>query len=102
MSFELLLSDETRLDIFEAFLWYEEQRTELGFDFELCLEAGLNTIQRNPFSCQIKYDSSRVHFINRFPYGIHYIIEDESIKVFGVFHMYKNPTDWTERINPNE
>ncbi len=42
MNFELLLSDETRLDIFEAFLWYEEQLEGLGFDFELCLEAGLN------------------------------------------------------------
>jgi len=59
MNFELLLSDETRLDIFEAFLWYEEQREGLGFDFELCLEGGLNEIQRNPFSFQIKYESNR-------------------------------------------
>ena len=102
MNFKLLLSDETRLDIFEAFLWYEEQREGLGFDFGLCLEAGLNTIQRNPFSFQIKFEPIRIHYIDRFPYGIHYIVEDKCIKVFGVFHMHKNPFDWTERINLNE
>ena len=40
MNYELVLSDEARLDIFEAFLWYEDQRAGLGLDFELCLEAG--------------------------------------------------------------
>ncbi len=48
MKFDLLLSDEARLDVFEAFLWYEKQRDGLGLDFELCLEAGMNQIQSSP------------------------------------------------------
>lgn len=101
MDFELLLSDESRLDIFEAFIWYEEQREGLGRDFELCLEAGLNKIQQDPLSFQTRYEMIRVHFIDRFPYGIHYLVENTSIKVFGIFHMHKNPSDWTNRINLN-
>lgn len=79
MSYQLLLADETRLDIFEDFLWYEEQRNGLGLDFELCLEAGLHKVARNPHAFQL-YDSIRVHFINRSPYGIHYLIEDNLIR----------------------
>ena len=39
--YQLLVSDESRLDILDAFSWYESRRHGLGRDFELCLEAGL-------------------------------------------------------------
>ncbi len=96
MNHQLLLSDETRLDIFEVFLWYEELRE--GLDFEFCLEAGRSRIQRNPAAFQIKYDTIRVLFIDRFPYGIHDLIEDAFIKVFGVFHEHKDPSTWQDRL----
>jgi plasmid stabilization system protein ParE len=75
MSFELLISDEAALDIIDAFVWYEMQREGLGKDFELCIEAGLNRISRNPKNFQKKYKIVRVHFIERFPFGLHYIEE---------------------------
>jgi len=46
--YQLLISDESKLDILDAFSWYESRREGLGKDFELCLEAGLNKIQRGP------------------------------------------------------
>lgn len=46
--YRLLLADESRLDILDAFSWYESRREGLGKDFELCLEAGLDRIQRDP------------------------------------------------------
>jgi len=99
MIYELLLSDETRLDIFDAFLWYEEQREGLGVEFELCLDAGLSRIQDNPFRYQIRYDSVRVCFIERFPYGIHYQLEDSYVRIFGLFHTSMNPSSWFDRLN---
>ncbi len=53
--YQLLISDESRLDILDAFAWYESRRTGLGKDFELCLEAGLNQIQRDPLLFQKRY-----------------------------------------------
>ncbi len=99
MNYKILLTDESRLDIFDAFVWYESQQDGLGFDFELRLEAGLNYISQNPATVQIRYDSVRVYFIHRFPYGIHYTIEGELVRVFGVINTHKNPKEWTDRLN---
>ena len=98
--YQLLISDESRLDILDAFSWYESRRAGLGRDFELCLEAGLNLIQREPLLAQKRYKNLRIHFINRFPYGIHYLVEKDSIKIFGIFHTSKSPRNWMDRMNP--
>ena len=96
--YQLLLSDETRLDILESFLWYESHREGLSLDFELCLEAGLDQIKRDPLIYEIKYKSIRIHFIDRFSHGIHFLIDGNTIRVFGVFHTSRNPSNWIERL----
>jgi toxin ParE1/3/4 len=98
--YQLLISDESRLDILEAFSWYEGCRPGLGKDFELCIEAGLNQIQNDPLLWQKRYKNLRIYFIDRFPYGIHYLIEKDVIKVFGVFHTSRNPRRWIIRLKP--
>jgi toxin ParE1/3/4 len=100
--YQLLLSDESRLDILEAFSWYESRRPGLGKDFELCLEAGLNQLQQDPSLFQKRYKNLRIYFIDRFPYGIHYLIEQNTVKVFGVFHTSRNPVKWKIRLNPEK
>jgi len=97
----LLLSDESRLDIIDAFSWYESKRPGLGTDFELCLEAGFNKILRDPSLFQKRYKHLRIHFIERFPYGIHYLTEENTLKVFGVFHTSRNPSSWIIRTKIN-
>jgi len=69
--YQLLISDESRLDILDAYSWYESRRVRLGKDFELCLEVGLSQIERDPFIFQKRYKNFRIYFIERFPYGIH-------------------------------
>ncbi|MBS1526594.1 MAG: type II toxin-antitoxin system RelE/ParE family toxin [Bacteroidetes bacterium] len=92
-----MISDESRLDILEAYSWYESRRPGLGNDFELCLEAGLNQIERNPLLFQKRYRQLHIHFIDRFPYGIHYLIDNDTVKVIGVFHTSMNPKRWIIR-----
>ena len=94
----LIISEDSRLDAIEATLWYESQRPGLGLDFELCLEAGLYQVQRNPLLYEKRYQEIRIHFLERFPCGIHYLVEPEIILVFGIFHTNRNPNDWFERL----
>lgn len=96
--YQLLISDESRLDIFDAYSWYESRLLGLGKAFELCLDAGLNSIQRNPQIFQKRYKHLRICFIDRFPYGIHYLIDEDTIKVLGVFHTSRNPKNWLSRL----
>lgn len=90
---------EALYDIEEIVLWYEEQRAGLSYDFELCLEAGIEEISRNPDSFQKKYKNIKIRFIARFPYGIHYQFEKDEIIIYGVFHTSRSPKNWSKRLN---
>jgi plasmid stabilization system protein ParE len=89
---------EALFDIEDIVLWYEEQRIGLSYDFELCLEAGVDAILRNPDAFQKKYRNIKVRFILRFPYGIHYRFEKNEIVVIGVFHTSRSPKNWSTRL----
>lgn len=90
---------EALFDVEDVVIWYEEQRTGLSYDFELCLEAGLDEISRNPNAFQKKYKNVKIRFISRFPYGIHYRFEKDEIVVIGVFHTSRSPKNWSKRLN---
>lgn len=89
-----LVSEAAFNDIKEAGKWYEEQRVGLSFDFELCIEGAFEDIKNNPLAIQIKYQNVRVKYIRRFPYGIHYILDTNTIYILAVLHTSKNPKRW--------
>jgi plasmid stabilization system protein ParE len=94
---QIQFTKEALFDIEEITLWYEDQREGLSFDFELCLEVGINEIQRTPSAFQKRYKQVKIRFINRFPYGIHYIIKNEIIIIVAVFHTSRSPSNWLKR-----
>jgi len=94
----LVVSVQAEWDITDAYIWYESCRSGLGKEFQLCLENGLNQIQRNPLIFQQRYHTVRIHFIRRFPYGIHYLVEEDAVRVLGVFHMARDPENWEDRL----
>jgi plasmid stabilization system protein ParE len=94
---QIQFTKEALFDIEEIILWYEDQREGLSFDFELCLEVGINEIQRTPSAFQKRYKQVKIRFINRFPFGIHYIVNNEIITIVGVFHTSRSPSNWLKR-----
>ena len=98
LKYSLIFSDEAYFDILDAYLWYESVRKGLGNDFELCLEAEIKLLICNPLQYQVQYKKIRIAFIERFPYGIHYVIDQSFIKVIAVFHTARNPQNWDDRI----
>ena len=97
MSYNVFISRAAVHDIEQAVSWYEKQRKGLGYELELCIEAGLRLLEREPVIFQEKYRNVRVKYIKRFPYSIHYLVESNSIKVIALFHMRQNPLKWDER-----
>jgi plasmid stabilization system protein ParE len=90
---------ESLFDIEAAVLWYEEQRIGLSYDFELCLEAGIEEVLRSPEAFQKRYKQVKIRFISRFPYGIHYVVIENQITVIGVFHTSRSPKNWSKRLH---
>ena len=96
---KIYFTNEALFDIEAAILWYEEQRIGLSYDFELCLEAGIEEVLRNPEAFQKRYKQVKIKFILRFPYGIHYIFIENEITVIGAFHNSRSPKNWSKRLH---
>jgi hypothetical protein len=98
MIYKSIISIAALLDIEEAIERYQSINSNLGNHIELSIYEGLEELELNPFICSKKYKEVRVKFIRRFPYGVHYIIDENQIKVFGFLHMKRNPSKWNERL----
>jgi len=96
--YTISFTKEALYDIEYIVLWYEEQRVGLSFDFELCLEAGLAEVVRNPENFQKRYKKVQIRFISRFPYGIHYVVKENTIVIIAVFHTSLSPKNWSKRL----
>ena len=91
MKYRLIIKPEAEADLKEAYSWYEDKRTGLGYDFVLQVDAGLNFIARNPNIHPIEYKGTRKHLVKRFPYKIIYLVQNEQIIVLAVIHGRRSP-----------
>ncbi len=86
MVYDLIVSPEAEADLSGSFLWYEEKRKGLGFDFLLQVDAGLRFLSRNPKANEIRYKTVRVQLIKRFPFKIIYVVKEQSVIVLAILH----------------
>jgi plasmid stabilization system protein ParE len=91
MKYRVIVRPEAEDDLKEAYSWYEDKRTGLGYDFLLQVDAGLNFIARNPNIHPIEYKGTRKHLVKRFPYKIIYLVQNEQIIVLAVIHGRRSP-----------
>jgi len=98
MKYRVIVRPEAEHDLKEAFSWYEDNRTGLGYDFLLQVDAGINFIKRNPDVHPIEYKETRKHLIKRFPYKIIYLVEGEKIVILAVIHGKRSPDLIKKRI----
>lgn len=100
MSRKLLILEPAKWDIQEYAEWYHKKDMLLSLNFEDCIDEGMRDIQLQPEGYQFRYRGRiRIRFIKRFPYGIHYTLDDDTITVIAVFHTKKDPKSWQERLD---
>lgn len=97
MIYSLVIKPLAELDAKNTANWYNAQRGGLGDEFLLALEAKVNAIQRNPQRFQVVHGGIRRALTDRFPYGIFYIIEQNTIFVLAIIHTSRNPKKWMKR-----
>ncbi|HUH72823.1 MAG TPA: type II toxin-antitoxin system RelE/ParE family toxin [Chitinophagales bacterium] len=99
MKFSIQIAEYAKKDISEAYSWYILKNESIADDFENQIYYALKKIEDNPFKFQIRYKLIRVAFLKKFPFGIHYKINDNLIEIIAVFHTSQNPENWFNR-NP--
>ena len=92
--YHVIQTPKAESDIIESAVWYELQKKGLGDEFFLCIDAEINFIVRNPFIYSKIENEIRRALVNRFPYGIFYLIERSDIIIISVTHLRRNPKQW--------
>lgn len=93
------LSKEAEDDMFEAYLWYEQQKPGLGEEFLESLDKARQSITRSPSTYRTRYKKKvRAFLVDRFPYLILYVLEKEGVNVISVFNTSRDPQTWKKRI----
>lgn len=98
MSFQIKFESEARLDIQEAINWYNQQQKELGKKFYLAVHRQIDHLTKHPYF-EIRYDNVRCLPIEKFPFMIHFTIdESKSIVIIrAVFHTSLDSDHWAKR-----
>ena len=78
--------------------WYEAQQEGLKNKFLSELKLGIDYLSKDPYNFQKRHRDVRVLFIQIFPFGIHFVIQDAIVKVIAVFHMGRDPKNWTRSM----
>lgn len=97
MTFVVRLRAEAESDIHDASVWYESQRLLLGHDFLDAVEASFARISENPLQFPILYRDTRRALLPRFPFGVFFRTEGQTIVVLAVMHASRNPVRWRDR-----
>ena len=97
MKIEFLEAAEIELD--EAFKWYEAQQKNLGMQFLTEFDAAIRRISAYPKSYALLENGVRRCLIKRFPYGVLYGIDADTIVIIAVAHLHRKPNYWVGRIN---
>ncbi|MFA5575095.1 MAG: type II toxin-antitoxin system RelE/ParE family toxin [Brumimicrobium sp.] len=97
MEYSVSISEAAEFDIRDAFHWYEDQKDNLGLIFEKHISKTVQNIQKNPLKIQVRYNQTRVVFLNNFPYGVHFNVIENEIIIIAVFHTSQSPQKWSKR-----
>ena len=98
MPYQLRISSAAETDIREAYEYYETCRQGLGQDFILCIEASLNKITKNPNRYPVVHKNIHRILVKRFPFGIFFVLKENTIAVLAVMHGSRNPRKWKVRM----
>jgi len=98
MNYKIFIRPEAEIDLDEAYFWYESQKAGLGKAFAVEVDTCIASIKRNPFAHPLKYKVVHKALVHRFPYGVFYLIEQQTIVVIAIFHAKRNPRVWQDRI----
>jgi toxin ParE1/3/4 len=93
----LVLRRQAKLDLVEARRWYEERRPGLGESFVDAVDAVLAVVLDHPNLHPRVSERVRRASVGRFPYGIFYTVNGDTVRVIAVLHNARDPERWKGR-----
>jgi len=89
MLFNVNFSDESLLDIRETREYYSQVSLIILKKFDDELTKSIALLKVNPNHFQKRYRNIKIIFTKKFPFGIHYIFENNRIYIQRILHQKK-------------
>jgi plasmid stabilization system protein ParE len=96
--YRLIIRPEAEQDIDDAYEWYETNQPRLGSEFVRAVDEAIAKIGRNPLAYPVQYRQVRRVLLKRFPYGVFYVLVDDTIFVLACFHGKLDLKRWRDRF----
>jgi len=97
---ELAFSALARDELAEAKRYYNKIQQGLGRQFQHEAEIAAKRILERPLAWQFEHAPFRRFLLNRFPYKMLYVVENERIFIVAVSHQHRQPDYWVDRVDP--
>ncbi len=89
---------EARAEFFAAIDYYEQRWPGLGDDFSLEVLSTVDNIISFPHAWPLLTDDLRRCQLRRFPYGLIYSQDEDTIFILAVMHLHREPGYWKNRL----
>lgn len=94
MAYKLITTAKVYKDLDKATGYYFDIQKSLAKKFNTDFKTVIKYIFNNPEKTQIRYNNVRVAFLKKFPYGIHYTFENNTIILLAIFHTAMDDKKW--------
>ena len=96
MNYNLIILPKAAKDIGNAAKWYNKKSLGLGNRFVFNVNKKATFIKIMPYSFAIKYGNVRTTLVDKFPYLIHYFVDEinKEVLILAVLHTSRNPDIW--------
>jgi toxin ParE2 len=87
-----------RQELDDAVVWYNEQADGLGQEFLDELDRAIRRSVSYPLSCPEIESGFRRCLLSRFPYGLVYGLDGDTVIVVAVANLHREPRYWSDRM----
>lgn len=82
----------------DSALRYESQRSGLGDEFLEEVGRAVEAVAQSPDRWPPNGEDTRRYLLHRFPYGLVYMVREDSVVIVAVAHLRRRPGYWRHRI----
>jgi hypothetical protein len=99
MTFTVEYNPEFFFDLVQAVDWYNDRQFGLGRRFFNQIKTQTAKLSTSALFFAVKYDNIRCMQIQKFPYLVHYRVNEQTstVKVEALFHTSRDPEIWHKR-----
>jgi plasmid stabilization system protein ParE len=98
VSFDVQLRRAAEVDVAEAQIWYEAQRSGLGGEFHSEVSHVIDRLAETPLIYQTVYRDVRRAIVHRFPYLVWYRVLGELVTVLACTNARQDPGKVVSRL----